>query len=259
MSTICSYHAHKGNKPMFHVAAKEPHLYLGAELEVENADHNIDWDTRDKDAKVALDTMGDDWVYFETDGSVSSGFEMITQPATLAAHLAHKDSYDNTFRYLVKQGYRGYNNGSCGLHIHVNRSYAHNSDAWLENVLIIKDKFWPQLCTISRRNYQQINSWAKKDNSSPKEIIQGMHNRETDRYSCVNVSNHNTVEFRIFKGTLNPVSYFGSLQLVDAIAKTAKVKSKAEIEAMSWDELVQGEFSHELWERTKNRIIRRDD
>ncbi len=62
--------------------------------------------------------------------------------------------------------------------------------------------------------------------------------RTFDRYTGVNLTNHDTVEFRIFRGTLRCQTILAALQLVDEICRTALVFSDEELPGMSWSGFV---------------------
>ena len=59
------------------------------------------------------------------------------------------------------------------------------------------------------------------------------------RYVAVNLENYNTIEFRLFRGTLRYKTFLATLQLVDEICYCAINMTDKEIENMSWLEFVQ--------------------
>lgn len=260
MAWIESYHAHHDDHDyIMHHTYSEPEnaLYMGIELEVDIAGCN-------SDAATCFDECfsvhGDpEFVMFEEDGSICDGFEIITNPATLAFHRQIRHCYEDGFRNLVRRGYRSFNTNSCGLHIHVNRSYfgAHDGiqDENIEKVLMIVDKFWDKILIFSRRDAMSAERWAAKLNKSPKEIVEDMREHNLGRYNCVNLCPVNTIEFRIFKGTLNPHSFFASLELVNNICEFARNHTVYDIFSMTWNDLIHGEEIVEFWERVKNRSV----
>ena len=56
---------------------------------------------------------------------------------------------------------------------------------------------------------------------------------------CVNLQNYNTVEFRIFRGTLKYDTFIATIQLVHEICTQAIKKSDKEFESMSWSDFVK--------------------
>ena len=222
--------------------------YLGVELEVDKGGESDD--TADK----VKDIMGHDFIYQERDGSIRDGFENITQPATLEYHESKEDAYRAMFRYLVKKGYRSHNTSTCGLHVHFNRSFFNgNEDKYIERLLCIVDKFWDNLTKFSRRTSANIDRWAKKYNKEPTEILAEMHGHYIDRYYAVNLSNDDTIEFRLFRGTLNPNSFFATLELVNAIVCYSR--SDESIDRMTWDDLLVTDRLKAYWETVKDRVV----
>lgn len=58
------------------------------------------------------------------------------------------------------------------------------------------------------------------------------------RYVAVNLENYNTVEFRLFRGTLCYKTFIATLQLVDEICFQAMSLTDREMEELSWSEFV---------------------
>ena len=58
------------------------------------------------------------------------------------------------------------------------------------------------------------------------------------RYVAVNLVNCNTIEFRLFRGTLRHSTFLATLQLVDEICNCAINMTDQELENMSWSDFV---------------------
>lgn len=260
MACIHSYHYHhEGHDYIKHrVPTESSAPYMGIELEVDKGGELDESAT----AFEQCFTIHDDpeFLMFETDGSIDDGFEIITNPATLAYHKAIRQSYENGFRALVRLGYRSFNTNTCGMHIHVNRNFFGRSKTKqnenIEKVVAISEKFYDEMLVFSRRDEESARSWARKWEDEPHEIIENMENDNLyTRYACVNLRNTNTIEFRIFKGTMNPNSFFASLELVHNICVYAKSHTLADIDTMEWTDLIHGDDIVDFWERVKNRIV----
>jgi len=151
-----------------------------------------------------------EYCYFERDGSVQNGFEIVTQPAGLDVHLEKFKAF--LTNDAAKQGMRSHESGSCGFHVHVDReclsqtqifriqSFMHNR----ENEVLIKK--------IARRysnGYSQVHPSMGK--MSP-------YNKGSEsRYDVVNITSRNTIEFRVFRGSLRYESIAAALQFVNAL------------------------------------------
>jgi len=75
------------------------------------------------------------------------------------------------------------------------------------------------------------------------------------RYTCVNLQNEDTIEFRIFRGSLKYNTLIATLQLVDRICDVALYLSDDELKAMSWTTFVSGCTQPELVQYLKERRL----
>ena len=85
-----------------------------------------------------------------------------------------------------------------------------------------------------------IKQWASRygiDNTA-KLTYDKAKKRNLDRYVAVNLLNYNTIEFRIFRGTLRYKTFIAALQLVDEICRLAIAFDDKTFEGMSWSDFV---------------------
>lgn len=243
------YHAHHGMKPKFFKLREESGVpYLGVELEVDKSPDRNSEEVADKLTEI----MGANFMYYETDGSVEHGFECITQPATFGYHYTRKHgNYENAFRLLVSSNFRSHNTNSCGLHVHVNRNYFKNDKSYLF-LLKVFDKYWNELSVFSRRQPSQLSRWASRYEGTPEQIL-NTHEDIFDRYKCINFGNYNTIEFRIFRGTLNPTSYFSCLKLVDNICVMANqfADDRIRMEDIKFEDFLTEEYMKDYWQHAQ--------
>ena len=77
------------------------------------------------------------------------------------------------------------------------------------------------------------------------------------RYVAVNLENTNTIEFRLFRGTLRYKTFLATLQLVDEICFYAIRLSDKEMEELSWSDFVSRILpnKHELVEYLKYKRL----
>lgn len=75
------------------------------------------------------------------------------------------------------------------------------------------------------------------------------------RYTCVNLTNPDTVEFCIFRGTLKVNTIFAALQLVDRVCDAACFLSDDELKALSWTSFAAGCTQPELVTYLKARRL----
>ena len=75
------------------------------------------------------------------------------------------------------------------------------------------------------------------------------------RYTCVNLQNRDTIEFRMFRGTLKYNTLIATLQLVDRICNVALFLSDEQLKEMSWTTFVSGCEQPELVQYLKERRL----
>lgn len=198
--------------------------YYGVELEID------DGEDREEAARYIQD-VGGDHIYLKHDGSLSSdGFEIVTHPATLDYHM-HNMPWREIIQAARDYDYTSHDAGTCGLHIHASRSLfgvtSTEQDLNIAKIILLIDFYWEQyIVPFSRRNYNQLNDWAKKPNACilPSDteydvIRKAKSTGENDRYKAVNLRNRHTVEFRFFRGTLRRDTIIASIQFIDTLIK----------------------------------------
>ena len=107
----------------------------------------------------------------------------------------------------------------------------------IARILYFVKKHWEELLKFSRRTPRQLERWAARYGykDRPQEILEhakkGSH---AGRYSCVNLENRATIEFRMFRGTLKLNSLLATLQMVDHICSVALHLSDGACKDLSW-------------------------
>lgn len=199
--------------------------------------------------------------YAKHDGSLDDGFEIVTHPMTLPYHLSEMP-WEDVLHKAVALGYRSHQSGTCGLHVHVSRtafgSEEEDQESAIARILYFVEKHWEELLKFSRRTARQLERWASRYGyrEQPKDILEhakkGYHG---GRYTCVNLENHATIEFRMFRGTLKYNTLIATLQLVNRICDVALYLSDQEVKAMSWTTFVSGCQEPELVQYLKERRL----
>lgn len=191
-------------------------LFMGFELEAGGLYESSDADEAARD--ISEDQS--DWIYCKSDGSIPSyGFELVSHPATLAAHKAY--GWDNALEKMRAAGMKSHDIDNCGLHIHVNRNYL-SQYRWLLIDWIVSKNF-RTFEKIARRKESQWAKFVKKpDGAELKEIYGKRYGNHSYRYRAVNFENGKTVEFRLFKGTLKYDTFMATLEFIDGLVRWAK-------------------------------------
>lgn len=219
-------------------------LYLGVELETDRYSFN--------DRQLAIESLNnldnETTFYLKEDGSLSQGIEITTHPATLEYHL-------NTFAWSkivnIVREHNGisHDNSNCGLHIHFNTNFFGKRDSQENELNSFKlvylfERFWVKLVRFSRRDYRSLESWARRyaDIKPARQSDRIKKIKELKgarlKYYAVNLANRDTIEIRIFKGTLKIETLFATLELVDFLVRFVKQRPITFLRKLKWEQLV---------------------
>jgi hypothetical protein len=244
-------------RPIFHLFPCEEfnpnsQLFFGVELEVDEGGEYHE------NARYIIEGGYPDFLYAKRDGSLADGFEIVSHPATLAFHLIEA-GWDEVLRRAEKLGYTSHDNARCGLHVHVDR------DFWGESVqdqeigelklLIFFERFWNEIVKFSRRTQRQIEKYCARYET---ENLETAKRRNGDcRYFALNFQNSNTIEIRIFRGTLKLQTFFATLEFVHHLCYYLKEKTPQELQRITWGNFVNSipEWMVELREYLKIRNL----
>lgn len=212
-----------------------PHFF-GVELAI---DEGGELDYKARLLMDAANIGGKKLIYCKHDGSLECGFEIVSHPMTLDYHMNTMPWRDVTAK-AKELDYISHKAGTCGLHIHVSRTAfgdtEQRQDACIARILFFFEKHWGELLKFSRRTQPQLEHWAARYGykTEPREILNDAKNRQSrNRYTCVNLTNTDTIEFRMFRGTLNLNSFLATLQFVDRVCEVAVNMTDEQIKAMS--------------------------
>lgn len=215
---VRGYHERPELKFKKHHLSKKESPFYGVELEMEakaiNTYHDIIINTVIKDEQKC---------YFNRDGSIDDGVELITMPCTLAYHKQGMG-----WGKILKSFSKSYkvNSGNCGLHIHRSKDDLNIKDmCFIAKLMSNNIKYFAQ--RVGRVSYKGIVEYAKAftyRDSSYKDIIDNFNVDRlcTSRYRVVNFTNSKTIEFRLFGATLDKAQLFWDLQLVDLVVSFVK-------------------------------------
>ena len=227
-------------EPIF-LGSSDDNLYLGIELEVDRG-KNLYSATRQI-------TQNFEYVYLKHDGSLSHiGFEIVSHPATLDYHI-NEFGWDEIMDICTDNGYRSHDTSTCGLHIHMSREFLGNNeterDLNIAKLIILFDRWWDKyIVPFSRRNIDTIARWADKpsleclNTDTESEIVDKVKCYKTrGRYKAINLENEDTIEFRLFRGTLKLNTFIASLQFVVSITQFAKTVRLNDIFTAKWSDV----------------------
>lgn len=222
--------------PIFHSTDAGSRLYFGLEVEMEAPRRQ----PRQEPAEFAQRLERYDLAYLKNDGSLSNGFELVTHPMT------HEflQSEGSELLWATIDGLRNehkmrsWSTGTCGLHIHISRN-GFSGGAHMHrflNLVYSNREFYTRLAgreSDQWAKFDDVITWKRKDDGSTvvhKTFKQKLTPRlHSDRYSAVNTNNPNTLEMRIFRGTLNTATIKACIDLAHASVEYTRTLSVKDV------------------------------
>jgi len=237
---IHSYHYRSDpgyGMPFLGIESRKSSPLMGVELEIDRGGENNSSATQIRKA------IGKDFVVACHDGSLRDGFELISCPASYEHHIGKLKWRDGMIK-ARELGYISHDGGRCGLHVHIVRkffetdnqneieakffvSFRNNLD-WLK---VFSRRFYYDYCMI---NGYEINTDGSMDTLGkipyPPDRVWVQNKKQTDgRHMALNFEPQNTIEVRIFRGTLNYETFVATLQFVKMWAGFIKRTSYEDI------------------------------
>lgn len=225
--------------------------YYGVELEVEYKG----------DSHINVNQLNiPENFYCKYDGSLQNGFEVVSHPMNLKYHL---NEWGDILNELKRYDCVSHNPGTCGLHIHVNKNSLGITEDVIENnidkiLLFIEDKLIDGLFEFSRRKLNHLNRWCKPlgydKNKDTIDVLKDKK-KDNDRYHLLNVTNTNTIEFRLIRGTLKESSFIAAIKLFDYIVTYCINHGESEIEDLNFKTFIKKHTDNDVIEYSESRNI----
>jgi hypothetical protein len=227
---IGNYHSSKRyHRPIVDDWSRKTNRFFGVELEVELRGDRVD---RTGKARQLNDLINDgeigNRVFFENDGSLNSGFEIVSQPMSLPMH---RDVWQWLNDKDAVASLRSHNTSTCGLHVHVSRAGLTKLQI-AKMVTFVNDPNNEQLIRAIARRYAEGYCKIKE-----KKI--GSAHYSSDRYEAINVTGEKTIEFRIFKGSLKYESVVAALEFCHSLVEFTRPASEGDIKNLTMDHYME--------------------
>jgi len=233
---------HSSSENLGHIPSKfdkrKKPIYLGLELEVEVNDSVNRFDK----ASDLLSAIGShyseidkdqhSYAFCENDGSLDNGFEIVTAWTGLDVHAKQLEFFKNQWRSV-----RSHDTKTCGLHVHICKSDMTLYHASKLVMFINSPDNEKLIHTIARRSsesYAKIFDkksnmrWLKDANRYERKSDK-LCNLNQDRYEALNFQNSETIEFRLFKGSLKYQTIMACLEFTYASWFFTKDASQADL------------------------------
>jgi len=218
----------------------ESHRLYGVECEVEIQDSSkmTRWDL----ASAATAALGKDFIVHKNDGSLKNhpresplwGFEMVSAPCDMATHRERwpKLEHMEGFKML-----RAWDTITCGMHVHVGKASLTTLQVGRVLVFITNPANRKFIETVAGRNSEAASRFVDKgygDADKP----------DPDKYCAVNIRPKNTIEFRIFRGTIHPQHILRNIEFCDAVCTFCHPASRSLQDVKSYKSLINFVRSH---------------
>jgi len=208
------------------VDGEKTDLYLGVELEIES---------KGNDFNDIVDELPD-YFYAKQDGSIDSGFEVVSHPATYKWLKQNSEMWDENVLNLRNQGFRSYNTNTCGMHIHLSKA-AFSTLHLLKFLHLFYDN--PAfVLRISQRKAENLQKWASVDGDGMTLCYKAKWKENPERYSALNMLCSDTIEIRIFRGNLNPAAFWKNIEFAKAAYEYTRNESVSKVSVSGFTEFV---------------------
>jgi len=186
--------------------------FFGVELEIENSG-GIESNS-DAAEKV---TDSDGFLYCKSDSSLESGFEIVSHPFSWEWHKKNGAAAWREVFKLRNRGFTSYDSRTCGMHVHISKRAL--TDLQIYKMIHLLDGWGAFTHLVSRRNASRLERWAGSHGGpdTRARLAKKMNHNRTERYRALNLTNRETVEVRIFRGTLSPKGFERNIEFCKAL------------------------------------------
>ncbi len=174
-------------------------IYLGIELEYESDDRDV--------SKIKVGKALQGHAIMKHDGSIKNGFEIVTCPATLDIHLEEFKKFYSSYSSLGL-----FPDKNTGMHVHVSRKPLNVFTIGKMTEFLNRMDNKTFIAHIAGRIDNQYARITGRSVTFP--FING---QQGERYNALNLSNRDTIEFRIFSTPKNWEEFSARLEFCQAL------------------------------------------
>lgn len=174
-------------------------VYLGIELEYESDDRDV--------SKIKVGKALQGHAIMKQDGSIKNGFEIVTCPATLDIHLEEFKKFYSSYGSLGL-----FPDKNTGMHVHVSRKPLNVFTIGKMTEFLNRNDNKSFIAHIAGRIDNQYARITGRSVTYP--FING---QQGERYNALNLSNRDTIEFRIFSTPKNWEEFSSRLEFCQAL------------------------------------------
>lgn len=235
---IRGYH----KRPALHFFGEGP-KFFGLELECDGSCA----DGTDTDVLHIFEGHMDRF-YFNSDGSLSHGFEAITHPMSPSEML--KMDWEQISERMENRYYDN-DRDTAGIHIHISRNFFHGEKNIGRLVRMFSENYRDMVKFAQRPSFS-AERWAERVEGTARQYaIDWYENaRRKGRYTAVNLQNYETVEIRLFHSLPDSEHIKACIQLVDVLSDMANIDRYQ----FSWD-IVNRKAKDKGYEDLRSRLL----
>jgi hypothetical protein len=220
--------------------------------------------------------------YLKHDGSLSCGYEIVTHPMSHDYYKNEASDLWDTLEHLrTYYKVKSWDTSTCGLHIHISRTgfnggghmhrflnLIYSNQDFYQRLAGREESRWATFSDIMRNEVirdeygsRVLDEYGDYQFVTKRDIASKLKGFNTERYSAVNTRNQETLEIRIFKGTVNTNTIKSHLDLAHASVEYTRSLTVRDVRegALAWVKFADYILAHadlypELYERV-NRLV----
>lgn len=180
-------------------------LLLGVELEAETRENYP------HDIVRQIENSLNNFAIVKSDGSLDDGVEIVTVPATIAAH---KSGVWSEFMKGPAKHLKGWSTSTAGMHIHINRRALSLLTLSRMLTFINSPENSRLLFTVAGRGSVHYSQY--KQSVGLTSLLRGYPD---GKYNALNIEPRNTVELRIFRSNITLHGVYRNLEFAHALVR----------------------------------------
>lgn len=227
-------------------------LHFGFELEIERYASSLGRITM---AEIVKDKCGTDYIYVVQDSSIDEGIEVVSHPFTWSEYKENIDRWTNLLLFIRTKEWKA-NRPKVGFHVHMTKAAFTTFHLFKFLKFFYREHNKDFICVIAQRQPTSFSRFTSSDKLNIIANAKDKANRTDDHYNAVNLNNKNTVEVRVFRGTLEPLYFHKNIEFLHAVFKYSRDYSPKQMEYISFINYVQQHHKLYpcLWEFLTNNI-----
>jgi hypothetical protein len=248
-------HQYKPTVQHFHAGSKEGKvtknaLHFGFELEVEQYYSSVG---RTAMAEMVKDRFTTDYVYIVHDGSIDNGIEVVSHPFTWEEYKENIDKWNDLLLFMRSKQWKA-DRPKVGFHVHMTKAAFTTFHLFKFLRFFYKKSNRKFILDIAGRAPTYHSVFSEEDRSNIVANAKDKANRDASHYNAVNLNNSDTIEIRMFKGTLEPVLFNKNIEFLHAVFEYTKNHNPA---SMTAEQFIKYVYNHRrkypcLWDYLLN-------